>query len=124
MASIHLTAFHLHISTSNRRRLLAVDKPPSFRQATVIHFYQSITQPSIKQQMESEEIESRLLREKAQVILNNVLEAEDDSVKALKMAELNQVLDRPCFKEEHVESLNDTFKSVLRFLDDWPVIRH
>ena len=121
MASIHLTAFHLHISTSNRRRLLAVDKPPSFRQATVIHFYQSITQPSIKQQMEREEIESRLLREKvekAQVILNNVLEAEDDSVKALKMAELNQVLDRPCFKEEHVESLNDTFKSVLRFLDD------
>ena len=92
----------------------------SSEQASFIQLYQSITQSSIQQRKEREEIESKLLREKvekAQEILNNVLEAEDDSVKVLKMEELKQVLDLPCFKE-HYESLNDSLKSVLRFLEE------
>ena len=94
--------------------------PTSSERASFIQLYQSITQSSIQQRKEREEIESKLLREKvekAQEILNNVLEAEDDSVKVLKMEELKQVLDLPCFKE-HYESLNDSLKSVLRFLEE------
>jgi len=93
----------------------------SSERASFIQLYQAITQSSIQQRKEREEIESKLLRqkiEKAQEILNHALEAEDDSVKVLKMAELNQVLDLPCFNEEYLESLNDTLKSLLRFLDE------